>query len=365
METWDVVIVGGGPAGLSTALHLAQRHPVWAADRVLVLEKARYPRHKLCGGGITAYGIAVLEKLGLDLRTLGHVRIEDMQVVRGRHRLQLPRGFGLHVIRRDELDAWLAAEVAARGITVHQGESVTDVERSRDGVTVRTADGTYTARTLVVADGSRGTLRRKLGLDDDDRVARALEILTPATDARSRALVDEGVCLFDFTPSPQGLQGYYWDFPCVVNGQPHVNRGVYDARTSPHRPRADLKAILGAFLAERGLDLADVEVMGHPIRWFAPGGRASLPHVVLAGDTAGADPLYGEGIAFALAYGDIAASAISDAFSRGDFGYADYEGRIRSHALGQLLDQRHAQAKALYQHRYPELVPGWAQAFRG
>jgi|JI10StandDraft_1071094.scaffolds.fasta_scaffold412893_1 geranylgeranyl reductase family protein len=361
MESWDIIVVGGGPSGLSTALHLVQQDPSWAG-RVLVLEKARYPRHKLCGGGITDYGIKVLTGLGLDLYQLPYVRIEDMHVVRGRQLLRLPRGFGLHVIRRDELDAWLADHAALRGVTIHQGESVEAVTPHESGVTVQTDHGSYEARTLVVADGSNGTVRRKLGMDDTPRVARALELLMPAEDEASLALVRDGVAVFDFTPSPAGLQGYYWDFPCMVNGRPHVNRGVYDARTVPERPRADLKAILSDYLAVRGLDLADYELMGHPIRWYEPEARAALPHVLLVGDAAGADPLLGEGIAFALAYGGIAAGAIVDAFARQDFGYADYGARVLASEYGQILAYRVAQAKQLYRHRYPALVPSFMPA---
>jgi len=52
----DILIIGGGPSGLSTALHLAQIAP-HLTDRILILEKAHYPRHKLCAGGLPAQGI--------------------------------------------------------------------------------------------------------------------------------------------------------------------------------------------------------------------------------------------------------------------------------------------------------------------
>lgn len=355
MEPWDVVVVGGGPSGVSTALHLVQQDPSWAS-RVLVLEKAHYPRPKLCGGGISEYGAVVLQGLGLELAEVPQVAIEDMQFVRGKRVLSLPRGFGMVVVRRAEFDAWLAGKAMDRGITIHQGESVAEVTPHAGGVTVRSDKGTYEARTLVVADGSRGTLRRKLGLDDDNHVARALEILTPADDEASRALFDKQIAVFDFTPSVAGLQGYYWDFPCVVGGKPHVNRGVYDARTVPDRPRADLKAILADCLAQRGLDLAQCELMGHPIRWFDPEAPAALPHVILAGDAAGADPLIGEGISFALAYGAATAYAIVDAFARDDFSYTSHLARLRSSPYGKLLEERLAQARALYRHPNPLMV---------
>jgi len=64
-----------------------------------------------------------------------------------------------------------------------------------------------------------------------------MEILTPVEDAASRALFENKVAVFDFSASTDGLQRYYWEFPCVVRGEPCINRGVYDARTVP-APRA-------------------------------------------------------------------------------------------------------------------------------
>jgi len=358
MEKWDVIIVGGGPAGLSTALHLARRDAVWAR-RVLVLEKARYPRHKLCGGGITELGTRCLAGLGLDVHDIPTVPIGELRMVRGNYRLSFREGHGLTIVRRDVFDAYLASKVIDAGVALHQGEAVIDVKRHPRGVTVRTADGTYEARTLVVADGSNGPTRRKLDLEDEGRVARVIEILTPVEDARSRALFDARVAVFDFTPSPAGLQGYYWDFPCVVNGEPHVNRGVYDARTVPDRERADLKSIFAECLALRGLDIADCDLMGAPIHWYERSGRFSRPHVLLAGDSAGADPLLGEGIAFALGYGAVAADAIVDAFARKDFRYADYGARVLASEYGRILDERVGLARELYRHKNPVLLPSF------
>ncbi|MCB0028624.1 MAG: hypothetical protein KDE28_11995, partial [Anaerolineales bacterium] len=66
VETIDVAIVGSGPAGISTALHLVQRDPAWAG-RMVVIDKAVHPRDKLCGGGVTHLGQNVLARLGLSL----------------------------------------------------------------------------------------------------------------------------------------------------------------------------------------------------------------------------------------------------------------------------------------------------------
>ena len=68
----DILIIGGGPSGVSTALHLARIAPQ-LIERILILEKAHYPRHKLCAGGLTADAEVILERLGLDVSEVPHV----------------------------------------------------------------------------------------------------------------------------------------------------------------------------------------------------------------------------------------------------------------------------------------------------
>jgi geranylgeranyl reductase family protein len=356
MENWDVVVAGGGPSGISTALHLVQRNPAWAG-RVLVIEKARYPRPKLCGGGITDYGFQAIKALGLDLAEIPHTKADEVRLTYRGQRLSFWKRPVLHVVRRDVFDAWLAQKAMERGVTVHQGEAVADVQPHDGGVSVRTSEGAYEARTLVVADGSKGVIRRKLDMEDTGHVARLIEIITPAEDENSRALHREAVAVFDFTPRLDGLQGYYWDFPCVVDGRPSINRGVYDARAVPELPKADLKGVLRESLAERGLDIDQVELMGHPIHWFDPQAALARPHVLLVGDAAGADPLLGEGIAFALGYGEVAAAEIDDAFARNDFAYAGYHPRLMAGSWGSGLKLRVDLARLLY--RYNNAFAHW------
>ena len=75
MESYDLLIIGSGPAGSSTALHLLQRDPRWAT-RILMLEKERHPRPKLCGGGLTEWGEQPLRDLGLEL-AVPHIAIRE------------------------------------------------------------------------------------------------------------------------------------------------------------------------------------------------------------------------------------------------------------------------------------------------
>ena len=111
----SVIIIGGGPSGLSTALHLQRIAPHLAqASRILILEKEQYPRFKLCAGGLTLDAEIILERLGLDVNEVPHVTADNIHFdfagkglnihMRGQH--------ALRVIRRAEFDHWLATLAA-------------------------------------------------------------------------------------------------------------------------------------------------------------------------------------------------------------------------------------------------------------
>nr|HMT20757.1 hypothetical protein [Promineifilum sp.] len=162
------------------------------------------------------------------------------------------------------------------------------------------------------------------------------EVLTPE-DPAATPEVRAGVAVFDFTPMDDGLQGYYWDFPSFIKGKAYMNRGVFDSRARPEKPKADLKEILAGEMAERDRRLARSEFVA------LQGTR-----VLLVGDAAGADPLMGEGISFALGYGDPAAATIIDAFARDDFSFDSYRERLAAHPLFRQLDLRVRLARYAY-----------------
>jgi flavin-dependent dehydrogenase len=234
-----------------------------------------------------------------------------------------------------------------------------------DGVRVVTPAGEYCGRVLVGADGSKGIVRRRLGWAANGQpspappagraqpgnaagVARVLEVLTPEDPAAAPEYL-HGIAVFDFSPLAAGVQGYYWDFPSwAEGGRAFMNRGIYDSRAVPNAPRADLKATLASELARRDRPLETLELHGHPIHWFDPAGPFSRPRVLLAGDAAGVDPLFGEGIGYALAYGRVAARAIERAFASGDFSFRAYRRQILADWLGRDLTLRYVGAKFAY-----------------
>ncbi len=333
----DIIIVGGGPAGLSTALHLVQKNPQWA-ERVLVLEKAVYPRPKLCGGGVTRPGLDILTGLGLSL-TPPHVWVKDVFFRYRDLAYKLESNPAFAVVSRQIFDAWLADEARKRGIAIREGVEVIDVRADEAGVTVFTTGGRLRSRALVAADGSNSIVRRKLKWGAG-RKALLLEVITPA--GENEEYLIRGAATFDWSVLDDGVEGYYWDFPTPSeNEAQQINRGVFHSRVYAHRPRPPLRQALAQMLAIRGLNLDDYPLKGHPIHWFSPGDALARPRVLLVGDAAGADPLLGEGISFALGYGQVAADALDAAFATGEFRFADYDQRVREHWLLKQLLARH------------------------
>jgi menaquinone-9 beta-reductase len=347
----DILIVGAGPSGISTALHLAQLAPELAA-RALVLEKARHPRPKLCAGGLVIDAEVILQRLGLDVDEVPHA---DAGVAhfdfegRGLD-VRVPRTHALRMVRRDEFDAWLAGKARASGIAIQEGVTVIGVVPGPDGVTVATDRGEMRARVVVGADGSNGIVRRSILPDSAVRTARVLEVLTPPPDGSSGH--KPGDAYFEFACVPGGISGYTWDFPTQLKGEPMQCWGVYDTNLLAGGERPPLRDVLAEEMARAGYRLDDYELKGHPIRWFDPFNRFAVQGVLLVGDAAGADAILGEGISIALGYGHLAARAIQSAFARGDFSFRDYRPRLRRSSLGRALTARTALAFLYYRLRW-------------
>ncbi len=348
----EIIIVGAGPAGISTALHLANLAPE-LVSRTLILEKAHHPRPKLCGGGILPDAEVVLGQLGLDITEVPHVDVDwahfDFDGKGMKMRGAKDGKFAFRTIRRYEFDAWLASKARERGFTIHEDTTVKSITATETGVVVTTNKGEYRAAIVVGADGSNSVIRRAIIPHEDLHVARLLEVVTEPEPEKS--FHKQSDSYFDFVVIPQGIQGYVWDFPAVEKGMPVRVRGIYDGNVLAFKTDVSLRFVLDEEFGRHGLHLSDYKLEGHPIRWFNAQSIFSSPHILLVGDAAGADVLFGEGISIALGYGGFAAQAIQAAYTNKDFSFTGYKRSILRSELGKALRWRTWFAKFFYRLR--------------
>ncbi|MEW6269403.1 MAG: NAD(P)/FAD-dependent oxidoreductase, partial [Thermodesulfobacteriota bacterium] len=238
--------------------------------------------------------------------------------------------------RRRELDAMLLEAARERGVEVRESVKLLGAERSADGIRLDTSAGALLARAVVGADGSGSLVRRTLVARDEGFLARAV-MADVAIDADAPPQCFE----FDFREVPQGLAGYAWSFPCLIEGRPHWNVGAYSITRRGEGER------LARLVDERARD-AGAQRKAHPIRLHRPGARICAPRVLLVGDAAGVDPLLGEGISFALQYGQLAAQTLAAGFAVDDLRFGDYQRRVARSPMGRKLRRLGLAARLLY-----------------
>ncbi len=341
---YDIIIVGAGPAGASTALHLAQTAPE-LAPRTLILEKAHHPRPKLCGGGMLQDGEFILQRLGMDVSEVPHVEVKEAHFrFEGRGFFIARQPVSFRVFSRDLLDSWLAETARQRGVQLLEDTRVLKVVPADGGMAVETNKGTCTARAVVGADGALSVVRRAVAGTRSGHTARLLEFYVPP-EHTSAEQQDRGI--FDYKVIGQGIQGYVWDFPMLSGGRLARNRGIFDLRMY-HTPQQDLRPILSQAMAQDGLKMEAYTLHSHPIRWFDPADSFAAPHILLVGDAAGVDPSYGEGISFALGYGELAAHELKAAFAHNEFSFDGYKEHILKSRMGVVLKRRRRLAAMLY-----------------
>jgi flavin-dependent dehydrogenase len=261
----------------------------------------------------------------------------------------------LRVIRRNEFDAWLAEKVKSRGMEIREGVTVRSLAPDEEGVTIETDTGTFRARIVVGADGSNGITRRCVMPDAAVYTARVLEVITPPQPfSKSHGLGkgrDEDA-YFDFFPVSSNIAGYVWDFPTQLDGNPMRCWGVYDTNLLADQKRPQLKEPLAEEMLRQGFKLDDYEIKGHPIRWYDPVNPVSVPRVLLVGDAAGADPIFGEGISIALGYGIVAAREIGKSIQQDEFSFGGYKRRLARSGLGQTLFARWLITQLIYSFKW-------------
>jgi len=291
---YDVIVVGAGPGGASAAFFLGQN-----GQRVLILERARLPRYKPCGGGVPQ---ATFRRFPFSFETVIEARPTQAELhYPGSPPLKISLDDQpIAMVRRPDFDAYILAQASSEKVDVLEGVSVTRMIEHPDGVQVTTSDGrSFAARYLVGADGANSTVARALGLRKRRVLGGTLEAEVepePATLARWAQTI-----MFQFGACPGG---YLWIFP----KQERLSVGI--ARFKPGK--VDLRGILVQEMANFGVDLTGIPLHGHPLPFHFKSERLHTARCLLVGDAAGlVDPLFGEGIRYAVQSAEIAARSIA------------------------------------------------------
>jgi len=293
-DGWDVVVVGGGPAG-SIAAYQARM----GGARTLLIDRAHFPRYKTCGGGLIG---ATLNSIpdGLDETPVVDV-FRASFTLRGRlFTTRRSRERVLSLVNRDAFDAELIAKARSAGVVVWEGTKVTAIRESATSVELETSRGGVFASAAIGADGSSSRVARFVGVATR-QVDLGLEVELDIDGYR-----DEWGDRIHLDWGP--LSGSYaWVFP----KRDSLTVGVIASKGHPDETREYLRS----FLATQGLDGARVlRESGHLTRCRTRDSPLGSGRILLVGDAAGLlEPWTREGISYAIRSGRIAGRLLAEA----------------------------------------------------
>lgn len=289
---FDVLIVGAGPAGAAAALAARAADPT---ARVGLVDRAEFPRDKVCGDGVTTGSVVVLGELGATAVLDGLAPIERLCLSSpGGHSVEVLTGDPAYLVPRRVLDARLVDAATSSGAELVT-EKVTDVRPAGDRVVV---NARYEARCVIGADGANSVVRRQLHGSRQPRAQTGLAMRGYATGA-------SGTPRLQAWFGAQGPSSYSWLFTSG-DGPANIGYIVFDGSSRPRRDT--LVTTIREQFADLDIDAATLRAHQLPLSTSRP--PAAQGRVLLAGDAASlVNPLTGEGIHTALLSGMLAGRA--------------------------------------------------------
>lgn len=341
--SFDVVVVGAGPAGATCALDLAR-----GGFRVALLDRARPPRYKTCGGGIVARALGALDVdvSGVIERSLGRLELRLDAKSRAFEVERAPAPIVMAM--RAPFDALLSDAARAAGVEVLAPCAFRGLRRVSSGFEVQTERGALETEFVVGADGAGSRVARAAGWTAALRTVPALESeIRVGEEVFARFA---GAARFDFGVVPDG---YGWVFP----KRNHLSVGCLSTRLAKAKRRSgsnSLTLCLERYLETLGLaEPIGREDHGFVIPVRPRSGRLARHGVFLVGDAAGlADPLTCEGISNAIRSGRLAARAMIESRGDGERSARRYDDLLSASLLPEL---RWASRLATLLYRYPLL----------
>ena len=336
---YDAIVIGTGPAGATAARHIAA-----SGLNTLIVEKAMLPRMKTCGGGVSEYALSNLD-----------IKIPDSIIERecfgariryGTCSLESETRERLSVmVSRDRFDHYLTMCAVDAGAELMDGVRVRSVRTDEGCVVVETTGGTFRSKVVIGADGVNSVCAKNVRPPfTPQETGFALEAEIPA----SNGCIDEYILNkgeFHFGVIPKG---YGWVFP--KDG--HFSVGIAGRSQDFSRP---MDAYL-SFIKGLGFDCANVKPRGH----FLPIGgldrKTYANRILLVGDAAGyVDAFLGEGIAYAIASGNLAAETVIDAHRKDDFSQGSLSSYHKRCMDSFLPNLKHSHTFSEMFYRYPDL----------
>jgi len=337
-QSYDVIVIGAGPAGATLAYELAKR-----GIGVLVLEKEKLPRYKCCAGGVTSKAAKLLD---FDISEVVEDVIYELSFTfklgrpyLGQHSQPL-----IYTVMRDVFDHFLMKKAQQLGAVLMDGQEVTRVQVGDDWVEIYTADNIFRSRLVVGADGAYSVVARELGMGGSIEylVGIESEVVVPEEELakwKSRVHIDLG-CI----PG-----GYAWVFP----KRNHLSIGagclVSKARGLNRRHQKFLTSLnMGNYTIARS--------GSHLIPTCTKGRFVWQDKALLLGDAAGlTDPLTGEGIYNAIQSAQLAAPVIENSLVGGKVELQDYQQIVEKKIMPEL---RIARTMSRNFVRFPSLAFG-------